>query len=199
MEELPNGAMRVTVVRESPFRALGWPTAIAVPDGATLPPFVSEPEVRSRAQAWAAGATSVRDVVVQLTDAMSRVVTAARVTGPSSPGETLARGTGDCTEQASLLVALLRSLNIPARVVVGVAAVDDAWRPHAWVEYADETRMPDEQGTTWRTADPSFGAVPASVDRIRLAVGLDAFAALANAGSLTIVVEEGTSMPVRTP
>ena len=59
--------------------------------------------------------------------------------------------------------------------------------------------MPGEVGTTWRTADPSFGEVPASVYRIRLSVGLDAFARLATASSLLIRVEDGTFVPTETP
>lgn len=199
VERQPDGGIRLTIVRESRFRALPWPGPVAAPDDAQDAFAIPDPAVAARAQQWALGATDVRSVVVQLTDALGRVVTAARVTGPSSPGATLARGVGDCTEQSALLVALLQSLGVPARVVVGVAALEGAWRPHAWVEYADASRVPGEVGTTWRTADPSFGEVPASVDRIRLSVGLDAFARLATASSLLIRVEDGTFVPTETP
>lgn len=65
---------------------------------------------------------------------------------------------GDCTEHAVLLCALMRSQQIPARVVVGFVYVPDptSFAPHMWVEAKvdgiwlpfDSTRGPDGIGLT---------------------------------------------------
>ncbi len=59
--------------------------------------------------------------------------------GLASARQTLDSKDGDCTENAFLLAALLRAVNIPSRVVVGlVGAGEDEGHtrfvPHAWVE-----------------------------------------------------------------
>ncbi|MBL8808841.1 MAG: transglutaminase domain-containing protein [Planctomycetaceae bacterium] len=70
----------------------------------------------------------------------------------------LAKMQGDCTEHAVLLCALMRSQQIPARVVVGFVYVPDptSFAPHMWVEAKvdgiwlpfDSTRGPDGIGLT---------------------------------------------------
>ena len=53
------------------------------------------------------------------------------------PDKTLAKGTGICFDYASLMAAMLRSQNIPARLVIGYAEPDIY---HAWNEiYTKET------------------------------------------------------------
>lgn len=60
--------------------------------------------------------------------------------GYASARETLDARAGDCTEHALLLAALARSLDIPARVVSGLAYAPEwagrqhVFVPHAWVE-----------------------------------------------------------------
>jgi hypothetical protein len=78
------------------------------------------------------------------------------------------RGFGDCTDMAVLAVARLQEHGIHARVVAGVAYVDE-WSLHAWVEFEHH----GAGGTTWRSADPTTGEVPAPADRIRLATDLN--------------------------
>jgi transglutaminase-like putative cysteine protease len=59
---------------------------------------------------------------------------------------------GDCTEHATLLVALMRMFNIPAKMVMGIKIFKDSDRylafGHAWVEYIDQGK--------WKAADPTL-------------------------------------------
>jgi hypothetical protein len=57
---------------------------------------------------------------------------------------------GVCDEFSNLFVAFMRIKNIPSRIVVGEAMVDDKWVPHAW----SEIYIP-KYG--WIEVDPTFG------------------------------------------
>jgi hypothetical protein len=86
------------------------------------------------------------------------------VVGVPSALETLATREGDCNEHATLTVALLRALGVPARMAVGIAYLDDRGRffYHAWVEvWAGE----------WVAFDPTFGQFPADVGHVRFVAG----------------------------
>lgn len=66
----------------------------------------------------------------------------------------------DCTEYASLMIALCRASGIPARYLEGLAvpgkeAVDSARTEHAWLE----VYLP---GSGWVPMDPTMGRVPIS-------------------------------------
>ena len=87
-----------------------------------------------------------------------------RVVRPQTPAVTWQRKRGDCTEMSELAVAALRRAEVPARMVSGLAWIEGAWRPHAWVEFA--AGATPEEG--WATADPAYGVVPAPLDRVRL-------------------------------
>ncbi|MGM0558195.1 MAG: transglutaminase-like domain-containing protein [Myxococcota bacterium] len=58
--------------------------------------------------------------------------------GISTASSALARGQGDCTEHALVLVAALRNADIPARFASGVLHEDDKMTPHQWVQYYDD-------------------------------------------------------------
>jgi transglutaminase-like putative cysteine protease len=66
----------------------------------------------------------------------------------------------DCTEYASLMIALCRAAGIPARYVEGLAVIneetqDGARTEHAWLE----TYLP---GIGWTPMDPTMGRYPVS-------------------------------------
>lgn len=63
----------------------------------------------------------------------------------------LERGSGDCTEHATLLVGLLRSVGIPAKAVVGLVHMQGYFYYHMWV-YA-------YQDGGWIPLDPTLGYV----------------------------------------
>jgi len=63
----------------------------------------------------------------------------------------LERGSGDCTEHATLLVGLLRSVGIPAKAVIGLVHMQGCFYYHMWI-YA-------YQDGGWITLDPTLGYV----------------------------------------
>ncbi len=80
----------------------------------------------------------------------------------SPSDEILAKLEGDCTEAAILSVALLRSLKIPARMVIGYATQGDGlFVGHAWVEAWLDSRM------SWLAFDPALGQFPADAKRVQ--------------------------------
>ncbi len=66
--------------------------------------------------------------------------------------DVLERGTGDCKAHSVLLVALARSVGLPARTVSGLVAMEDGnFYYHQWAElFTGE----------WIPADPVFGQIP---------------------------------------
>ena len=86
------------------------------------------------------------------------------VVGVPSALETLDTMRGDCNEHTTFTVALLRSVGVAARPVVGIAFLQDRGRffYHAWVEVWDGR---------WVAIDPTFGQFPADIGHIRFVVG----------------------------
>lgn len=80
--------------------------------------------------------------------------------GFASAQEVARNARGDCTEHGVLAVALLRSLGVPARGVVGWVALGDTLGLHFWVEAS--------VGGRWIPLDPTFDQAPASAFRLKL-------------------------------
>ncbi len=79
--------------------------------------------------------------------------------------EALRRRTGVCQDYAHVLIALCRSLQIPALYVSGYFHTPGADASHAWVEVF----LP---GIGWRALDPTHGTQP-DTRYIKIAVGRD--------------------------
>jgi hypothetical protein len=81
-----------------------------------------------------------------------------------TPASTLRERKGDCIDQAILLTATLRSLEIPARVAIGFRAEPSSVRPtirlHLWVEYHDSTK--------WIPIDSTIDDDTVPPDRIKI-------------------------------
>lgn len=77
--------------------------------------------------------------------------------------DALKSGEGDCNEHSALAVALLRALDIPARVEVGLVYVNKAFYYHAWIGVY--------LGGKWISADPTFGQRIADPTHIKLEYG----------------------------
>ena len=83
--------------------------------------------------------------------------------GYSSSLTTLKTLSGDCTEHTVLLIALARSVGIPARICAGLVYAKDAFYYHFWPEvYVGE----------WVQMDPTFGQVVADANHILLQGGM---------------------------
>lgn len=84
----------------------------------------------------------------------------------------LAEGKGICFDYAALMVSMLRSQDIPAKLVVGYTG--DAY--HAWVNvYIDGVGWIDNyiyfDGTNWSLADPTFASTGGQSDSIKQYIG----------------------------
>ena len=81
-----------------------------------------------------------------------------------SPSETLKVKKGDCIDQTLFLVAILRSLDVHARIAAGLRAEPSSVRPtlafHTWAEYHD--------GQAWIPVDPSNDSFSTPPDRIKI-------------------------------
>jgi len=83
-------------------------------------------------------------------------------TGFGTALETLRSRKGDCTEHAVLFAGLSRSLGIPTRLVVGLAAVESGYFYHMW----DEVYLDGH----WIPIDPTFNQIQIDAAHIKLAV-----------------------------
>lgn len=126
-------------------------------------PFVPAGDARIAAQARRVigNAPSSDAAAAALVEWVSRTIRLDQA-GPSTAIAALTRRRGDAVAQASLLVALARSANLPARLVGGVVMTSDGrWHRHTWAElYTDR----------WVPADPTFGRYPADASYVRLTI-----------------------------
>lgn len=126
------------------------------------------PEIRAEAERIVKGVTGTRARVERLTREVNAMLDKAPTMSLPSAKEVLRTKVGDCNEHTVLLVALARSLGIPARINVGVAFVRGAFYYHAWPEvYIDEGKG---RGM-WLPVDPTFNEFPADATHLRLARG----------------------------
>ena len=76
--------------------------------------------------------------------------------------QVLALKKGDCNEHATLVTALLRSVGIPSRIVVGLVYRDGRFYYHAWNEAHIHT---------WISLDAILNQMPADATHIKLVNG----------------------------
>lgn len=89
-----------------------------------------------------------------------------------SVDQTLASGTGICFDYAALMVSMLRSQDIPSKLVIGYTGSVY----HAWVNvYIDGVGWLDNyiyfDGTNWTLADPTFASTGGQSDSIKQYIG----------------------------
>lgn len=80
--------------------------------------------IRSLARSLAADEKTVLGVVTHMIDWILKNITYGNFEVPRYPEETLANMSGDCDDQAILLISMLRSLGIPSFLQVGVVFSD---------------------------------------------------------------------------
>ncbi len=83
--------------------------------------------------------------------------------GFNSSLKTLESLSGDCTEHTVLLIALARSVGIPARICAGLVYSKDAFYYHFW---------PEVYVGTWVQMDPTLGQNIADANHIQLQGGI---------------------------
>lgn len=89
-----------------------------------------------------------------------------------NPDQTLASKKGICFDYASLMTAMLRSQNIPCKLVVGYS--DNLY--HAWISvYLKDVGWVDHliyfDGTDWKLMDPTFAASAKNSQAIQRYIG----------------------------
>jgi transglutaminase-like putative cysteine protease len=134
------------------------------------------PEIRAEAEKGLAGATSPRLRAERLVRHVNAILEKKPTVSLPSALEVLKTRIGDCNEHTALLVAMARSVGVPARIAVGLVHLRSAFYYHAWAElWIDEGR-----GTgLWLPVDPTLNQFPADATHVRLARGgLDRQAAI---------------------
>ena len=119
------------------------------------------PAIRSKAMeildgetnAWTASEKLCRWVHESIYDKNLRI-------GFGSALQTLESLEGDCTEHTVLLIALARSVGIPARVCAGLVFQRDAFYYHFW---------PEVYVGKWIAMEPTLGQIQADANHIQLA------------------------------
>ena len=133
-------------------------------------PFIESdaPEIREAAERLVDGISGTRERAERLTREVNSLLEKRPTVSLPSALEVLRTKVGDCNEHTVLLVAMARSLGIPARINVGVAYVRGAFYYHAWAEvYIDE----GSGRGLWLPVDPTFNQFPADATHVRLARG----------------------------
>ena len=126
---------------------------------------INDQRIVSVARTQIQGARSTREKVERLNQFVFNHVNAKSLDrGYAAATATLESRSGDCTEHSVLLSALLRSVQIPTRLVDGVVVDGGRAGYHEWVEV-----QIDDEGFV--PADPTFGEFPASPLRLKLAEG----------------------------
>jgi transglutaminase-like putative cysteine protease len=141
-------------------------------------PFIESdaPEIREEAEIAVRGVTGARARAEALTRYVNAILQKKPTLSLPSAREVLRTKIGDCNEHTALLVAMARSIRIPARIAVGLAFAHGAFYYHAWPEvYIEE----GERQGLWLPVDPTFNQFPADTTHIRLVRGgLDKQAAI---------------------
>lgn len=116
-------------------------------------PFVQlDPQIASHAAELSYGATNDLERAVRLTEWVNSYVTydgAGYGDSIQNSSWVYANRRGTCDEFSHLLIAMLRSVNIPARFVAGLVYTGETWGMHAWVEAAIDGE--------WVALDPTYG------------------------------------------
>ncbi|WP_447726466.1 transglutaminase-like domain-containing protein [Sphingomonas koreensis] len=123
-----------------------------------------------------------------------RVMTRVDFTGHFSAVDALARGAGDCTEDAAILAALGRAAGIPTKVASGLVysreryhGVSNVFMPHSWtLAYVDGA---------WRSFDMSLDGFDAT--HIALTIGNGDARSITAAGQLASLLEWQSIAEVR--
>jgi predicted transglutaminase-like cysteine proteinase len=98
--------------------------------------------------------------------------------GYASASEVARNLQGDCTEHSVLFIALARAAGVPARIVLGLAYMNDPSRGPAFVMH----QWAEAYSGGWIPVDPTFGLLPADAARIVISRPVPGERKRANAG-----------------
>lgn len=98
--------------------------------------------------------------------------------GYASASEVARNLQGDCTEHSVLFIALARAAKVPARIVLGLAYMNDPQRGPSFVMH----QWAEAYAGGWIPVDPTFGLLPADAARIVISRPVPGERKRANAG-----------------
>lgn len=133
-------------------------------------PFIESdaPEIVAAARQATQGLTDSRARAQRLVRYVNSIIEKRPTVSLPSALEVLRTRVGDCNEHTALLVALARASGIPARIAVGLVAIQSAFYYHAWAEVYLEG--PGKKAM-WLPVDPTLNQFPADATHLRLARG----------------------------
>lgn len=176
---------------------LGLPEdAMSLTDARRATAWLQRDHPRIQAMSAPVAKLKIRDArkMALLAERAKKVMTRVDFTGHFSAVDALARGTGDCTEDAVVLAALGRAAGIPTKVASGLVysreryhGVSNVFMPHSWtLAYVDGA---------WRSFDMSLDGFDAT--HIALTVGDGDARSIAAAGQLASLLEWQSIAEVR--
>jgi transglutaminase-like putative cysteine protease len=133
-------------------------------------PFLESdaPEIVAEAARAVAGATDARTKAERLVRYVNSILEKKPTVSLPSAREVLRTRVGDCNEHTALYVAMARASGVPARIAVGLVALQGSFYYHAWPEvYVASSRTAGH----WLPVDPTLNQYPADPTHIRLARG----------------------------
>lgn len=120
----------------------------------------THPDIRAKAVEILDGEVNSWRASKKLCKWVHKSITEKKLTGGfNSSLKTLESLSGDCTEHTVLLIAMARSVGIPARICSGLVFFKDAFYFHFW---------PEVYVGKWVQMDPAFGQVIADANHIQL-------------------------------
>ncbi len=120
----------------------------------------AHPEIRAKAVEIIGGEVNSWRASKKLCRWVYKSITQKKLSGGfNSSLKTLESLSGDCTEHTVLLIAMARSVGIPARICSGLVFSKDAFYYHFW---------PEVYVGTWVQMDPTLGQIIADANHIQL-------------------------------
>ncbi len=126
------------------------------------------PQIQNKARQITQNASSRLHALKKLLLWTYQSIKKQNVVGIPSALETLNKKIGDCNEHSTLLAALARSINIPCRIISGLAYLDGAFFFHSWNEcYLGQ----HQKRPFWLSVDPTWNQIPADITHIAFVRG----------------------------
>jgi len=124
----------------------------------------NSPKIMELAQQFAGDETDIVEAAIKVSDKAGQYIKGASLSkGYLSALEVLEQRVGDCTEYSVLTSALLKSLGIPTRLVMGLVYVDGKFGFHSWLDY---------WAGKWYSIDPTLNEEAVNPTHIRLWTGI---------------------------
>lgn len=121
-----------------------------------------DPEIKRKAKQIIGNTRDAAEAAKRILDWVYTNIEKRATASVPSAVDVLKTREGDCNEHSILYAALCRAVGIPAKIVVGLVYLNDAFYYHAWNKvYLGK----------WIPVDPTFGEFPADATHIKLKEG----------------------------